>query len=130
MYGKGGVLRYTTDRTLKQLLDDFREEIIRSSKIYQEMSNGIIDKEMQWNGYLDALNIDRGTPEDWVKAKNEKDIVRREIKDEYFTQIEAGIDELFPKLLKEFDTLKVPDRNGAPYTNYNENIMRPISHLD
>ena len=130
VYGKGGILRYTEDVKLKPLIDDFRNEIVRSSKIYQEMLNGIIDKEMKWDGYLDALNIDRGTPEGWVKAKNEKDRVRREIKDEYFTQIEAGIDELFPKLLKEFDTFKVPDRNGAPYVNYIENIMRPISHLD
>ena len=120
---------YTTDKTLQPLLVDFRYEVELSSKIYQEMSSGIIDKEMQWDGYLDALNINQGTPEGWLRAKNEKDRVRREIKREYLKQIKAGIDELFPKLLKEFDTLKVPERNGVPYPNYIENIMRPISHM-
>ena len=82
------------------------------------MLKGIIDSEMKWDGYLDALNIDRGTPEVWVRAKKEKDRVRVEIKTEYLTQIEAGMDELFQKLLNAFETLKVPERNGVPYTGY------------
>ena len=130
VYGKGGILRYTKNQDLLPLLKDFRAEIRNSSEAYQEISAGIIDSGMNWDGYLDALNIDRGTPEGWVKAKNEKDRVRIEILGEYLTQFEAGIDELFPKLLREFDTLKVPERNGAPYAEYIENIMRPISHMD
>ena len=39
------------------------------------------------------------------------------------------MDELFPKLLNELEALKVPDRNGVPYTDYIQNIMRPISHM-
>ena len=39
------------------------------------------------------------------------------------------MDELFPKLLNECETLKVPNRNGVPYTGYIQNIMRPISHM-
>ena len=102
VFGKGGILRYTKNKTLQPLLDDFRAELMRSSEIYQEISNGIIDSEMKWDGFLDALGIDRSTPEGWVKAKREKDRVRAEIKREYLTQIEAGMDELFPKLLNEF----------------------------
>ena len=128
VYGKGGILRYTDEQSLQPLLRDFRKELADSSEIYKEISSGVIDSEMKWDGYLDALNIDRGTPEGWVEAKKEKEKVRREIMGEYLTQLEAGIDELFPKLLKEFETLKVSDRNGVPYTNYIEN-MRPISHM-
>ena len=84
---------------------------------------------MNWDGYFDVVNIDSRTPEGWVKAKKEKDRVRREVMGEYLTQLEAGMDELFPKLLKEFETLKVPDRNGVPYTNFIENVMRPISRM-
>ena len=130
VFGKRGILRYTKNQDLQPLLDDFRAEVRNSSEAYQEYSAGIIDSEMNLDGYLDTLNIDRGTPEGWVKAKNEKDRIRREIMGEYLTQLEAGIDELFSKLLKEFDTLKVAERNGAPYAEYIENIMRPISHFD
>ena len=85
MYGKGGILRFTKDATLQPLLQDFRDEVMRSSEIYQEMSNGIIDSEMKWDGYLDGLGIDRGTPEGWVEGKRVKDRVRAEIKREYLT---------------------------------------------
>ena len=130
VYGKGGILRYTEDISLRPLLNDFRAEIMKSSELYQEVSSGIIDSEMNWDGYLDALGINRGTPEGWVKAKNEKDRTRREIMGEYLTQLEDGMGELFPKLLKEFETLKVPERNGVPYHEFIENIMRPIYQFD
>ena len=129
VYGKGGILRYTEEQSLQTILEDFREEINNSSKIYQEISSGIIDSEMNWDGYLDGLGIDRGTPEGWVRAKNEKEGVRRKILGEYLTQLDNGMDELFPKLLKEFETLKVPEKNGVPYANFIENVMRPISRM-
>ena len=127
--GNKGILRYTKNKALQPLLNDFGEEVVRSSEMYQEMSNGIIDSEMKWDTYIDGLNIDRGNPQGWVEGKREKDRVRQEIKREYLTQIEAGMDELFPKLLNEFETLKVSERNGVPYTGYIQNIMRPISHM-
>ena len=35
--GKGGILRYTRNKTLQPLLNEFREELMRSSEIYQEI---------------------------------------------------------------------------------------------
>ena len=93
------------------------------------IADGIIDNEMRWDGYLEGLQIDTGNPEGWVEGKKEKDRIRAEINREYLTQIETGMDQPFPKLLNEFETLKVSDRNGVPYPDYIQNIMRPISHM-
>ena len=36
---------------------------------------------------------------------------------------------LVQKLLKEFDAHQLPERNGAPYSEYIKNVMRPISQM-
>ena len=47
----------------------------------------------------------------------------------FISQTEENMGVVFPKLLKEFDELQVPERNGAPYSEYIRNIMRPISQM-
>ena len=102
---------------------------MESTDLYKNIADGIIDADLKWDSYFEGLGMDTNTPGDWVKAKKTKDEIRAELKSGFISQTEENMGVIFPKLLKEFEELNVPERNGAPYADYIRNIMRPISQM-
>ena len=127
--GEEGRLRYTGDKTLQPVLKDFRDRLKDARELYDRIADGIIDTEMKWDGYLEGLQIDTNTVDGVMKAKKTKDEIREEMKKGFISQTEENMSVVVPKLLKEFNELQLPERNGALYSDYIRNVMRPISQM-
>ena len=84
--------------------------------MYEELAGGIIDSEMKWDGYLEGLQIDTNRPEGEIRAQKTKRKIREEMKRGFISQNEENMGTVVPKLLREFDELQLPKRNGAPYS--------------
>ena len=87
---------------------DFRKVIENSRVEYEELANGIIDQEMKWDSFFEGVGgFNANTVEAHEKIKKAKAEIQAEMKKGFLSQIEENMGVMFPKLLKEFDELKV-----------------------
>ena len=70
--------------------------------LYEELADGIIDREMKWDGLLEGMQIDTNRPEGAVKAQKTKKEIREEMKRGFISQTEENMGTLVQKLLLEF----------------------------
>ena len=111
---------------MQPVLKDFRDRQMDTRRLYEELADGIIDAEMKWDRYLEGMQIDTNWPEGEIRAQKTKKEIREEKKRGFISRTEKNMGTLVQKLLKEFDVHQLPEWNGAPYSEYIRNVMRPI----